>query len=256
MANQWNELKAVASSNIEKFSLNINNYKRVYENPITKEGFHENHIYVKDAFDFTKLNISFKPNVTGCKIFLGRNFSGQHNIVTFEQDNGVFYVGDNCDLVNTRAYIQTGGGAILVGNNVVTTGTNIWWSGAYPGSGFAAIVIGDSCLLSWGITLRGSDSHPIFNITSWEQVNTPNNFLAIEPYVWVGQDVSILKGVTIGACSIVGLGSVVTKSVPRFSVASGNPASVSKRPDNIWVRNRSKASLDMAQKYLDLYSLT
>lgn len=39
----------------------------------------------------------------------------------------------------------------------------------------------------------------------------------------------ILKGVTIGARSIIAAGSVVTKSIPADCVAGGNPAKVIKR---------------------------
>ena len=254
MANQWKDLMSAATDNIDNFSLDVNKYQRVYENPITKEKYADNFVYAKEDVDFTKINIHYKPNVVGCRLFIGNNFKGQNTAVTFEQNNGVCYIGDKCNLINTKAYIHTRGGAILIGNNVATTGKNIWCSGAFPGSGYASIIVGDSCLFSWDITLRGSDAHPILDIDSWEQINQPNNFLIIEPYVWVGQGVSILKGVTVGACSVVGLGSVVSKSVPRFSVATGNPSVVIKKASNIWVKNRSKKATDTAKKYLSLYS--
>ncbi|GAA3828087.1 CatB-related O-acetyltransferase [Nocardioides panacisoli] len=43
---------------------------------------------------------------------------------------------------------------------------------------------------------------------------------------WVGDNVTILEGVEIGDGAIVGAGSVVTKSVPAYAVAVGNPARV------------------------------
>lgn len=42
--------------------------------------------------------------------------------------------------------------------------------------------------------------------------------------VWIGGNVTILPGVTIGDCSVVGAGSVVTKDVAPYTVVAGNPA--------------------------------
>ncbi|KAI8942007.1 hypothetical protein NX059_000115 [Plenodomus lindquistii] len=41
---------------------------------------------------------------------------------------------------------------------------------------------------------------------------------------WIGGNVSILPGITIGRGSVVGAASVVTKNVPEFTVVAGNPA--------------------------------
>jgi virginiamycin A acetyltransferase len=48
----------------------------------------------------------------------------------------------------------------------------------------------------------------------------------IEEDVWIGSNSVILPGVTLGRGSIIGAGSIVTKSVPRYSIVYGNPASV------------------------------
>jgi carbonic anhydrase/acetyltransferase-like protein (isoleucine patch superfamily) len=44
--------------------------------------------------------------------------------------------------------------------------------------------------------------------------------------VWIGSNSVILPGIKIGDNSVIGAGSVVTKDVPSFSVAAGNPAKV------------------------------
>lgn len=52
--------------------------------------------------------------------------------------------------------------------------------------------------------------------------------IVIEDKVWIGINSTILPGVTIGYGSIVGANSVVTRSVPPFTVVAGNPARVIK----------------------------
>ena len=50
--------------------------------------------------------------------------------------------------------------------------------------------------------------------------------VVIEDDVWIGSRAIILKGVTIGRGAIIGAGAVVTKSIPAYAIAVGNPAQV------------------------------
>jgi maltose O-acetyltransferase len=52
------------------------------------------------------------------------------------------------------------------------------------------------------------------------------NNIVINDHVWIGANAIVLPGITIGENSVVGAGSVVTKSIPPNSVAVGNPARV------------------------------
>lgn len=52
--------------------------------------------------------------------------------------------------------------------------------------------------------------------------------IVIEDDVLIGAYTIVLKGVTIGARSVIGAGSVVTKDIPADCVAAGNPAKVIK----------------------------
>jgi acetyltransferase-like isoleucine patch superfamily enzyme len=59
----------------------------------------------------------------------------------------------------------------------------------------------------------------------------------IEDRVWLGEFVCVLPGVTIGAGSIIGSMSVVTKNIPPNCIAVGSPAKVIKKfnfESNIW----------------------
>lgn len=62
--------------------------------------------------------------------------------------------------------------------------------------------------------------------------------IIIKDGAWIGNNVIILGGVEIGEKAIVGAGSVVTHSIPDYSIAVGNPARVIKKYDfdiNEWV---------------------
>lgn len=50
--------------------------------------------------------------------------------------------------------------------------------------------------------------------------------VVIEDFVWVGANVSIVPGVTIGEGAVVAMGAVVTRNVPPGAVVGGNPARV------------------------------
>jgi len=66
-----------------------------------------------------------------------------------------------------------------------------------------------------------------------ERVSIANN-------VWIGANVVILPGISIGEHSVVGAGAVVTKNVPPFTVVVGNPAKIVKKWDvaqHKWVKN-------------------
>jgi acetyltransferase-like isoleucine patch superfamily enzyme len=83
------------------------------------------------------------------------------------------------------------------------------------------ITIGKRCAISWNFQAIDCDMH--FVIRNGEKV--PNVApITIGDHVWIGANVSVLKGVTIGDNSIVAAGSVVTKSFPNGSLIGGNPA--------------------------------
>lgn len=70
------------------------------------------------------------------------------------------------------------------------------------------------------ITPHGSD------MRQWKHsVNAP---IIIGENVWIGSNVRICKGVTIGDNSVIAACSVVTKDVPANAIAAGNPAKIVK----------------------------
>ena len=88
----------------------------------------------------------------------------------------------------------------------------------------ATVTIGNNVMIAPNVTLATA-GHPIdpdIRITG-QQFSLP---IVIEDNVWLGTGVIVNPGVTIGRNSVIGAGSVVTKSIPPDVVAAGVPCRV------------------------------
>ena len=117
----------------------------------------------------------------------------------FCRPNAFIHIGDKVGISSACLWANTG---IKIGNNVN---------------------IGGDCLI------MDTDAHSL----DYKIRRTPNDCssaknapIIIEDDVLIGAKCIILKGVTIGARSVIGAGSVVTKSIPPDSIAAGNPCKV------------------------------
>ncbi|HEY8661602.1 MAG TPA: acyltransferase [Hanamia sp.] len=112
--------------------------------------------------------------------------------------------------------------AILkIGNGVRMSGTTICAA--------KSIIIGDNTCIGANVTVVDTDFHsldPIKRASEQDQEYAIDAAVEIGPNVFVGMGCYILKGVIIGEGSIIGAGSVVTKNIPAFAIAAGNPAKV------------------------------
>jgi len=97
------------------------------------------------------------------------------------------------------------------------------------GAGMDDLVIGNDVAIAYRAMLI-MGSHDILS-PSFDGITGP---ITIEDHVFVGSGAAILLGVTLGEGAVVTAGSVVTKSVPPFSIVRGNPAQVvGRRPKNL-----------------------
>lgn len=178
-----------------------------------------------------------KSSVT---LYLGRNLSGSLELDIYQAHSTV-YIGDGCSLGGLEIISNQENDEILIGNQVkigyakrrLQDKVSLFSGGHSPNR--PCLIIGDDCLFSYGVTVRTTDAHPIIDRHTQEQVNIPGRGVLIEPHVWIGQNVSILKDVCLGACSIIALGSVVLKDAPRRSLVSGVPARNRSLNNKIWV---------------------
>ena len=88
----------------------------------------------------------------------------------------------------------------------------------------AKVVIGDNCQLAPNVSIytAGHPLHPDTRNTAYEY----GIAVTIGDNVWVGGNTVICPGVHIGSNTVIGAGSVVTKDIPDWVVAAGNPCRV------------------------------
>ncbi len=111
------------------------------------------------------------------------------------------------------------GGKLVIGDNVGMSSTRIWVH--------QSVIIGNHVNVGGCVFITDTEAHPF----SWHKRRNGNEStlsapVVIEDDVWIGAQVIVLKGVTIGARSVIGAGSVVTHSIPPDSLAVGNPCHV------------------------------
>lgn len=138
-------------------------------------------------------------------------------------------VGENC-FIEGPVRMNFGGNHVILGRNV------------YINSDFCAvddtfITIGDYTMIGPRVVIATALHPEVADERNRAlQYNKP---VTIGKSVWIGATVTICPGVTIGDGAIIGAGSVVTKDIPPYTVAVGNPCKVIRK-----VRDGEHAPLD------------
>ncbi len=126
--------------------------------------------------------------------------------------------------------INNGVGDVLIGDNSLVGMGNVI---------IGPVTIGNNVILAQNVVASGLNHEYKDPATPIHKQPVTTAPIVIEDDCWIAANVVITSGVTIGKHSVVAAGSVVTKNIPPFSVAAGNPAKVIKRYDEgakEWVR--------------------
>lgn len=165
----------------------------------------------------------FKKNaIVGNNLDVG---SGARCINAHRKDS--IRIGDNCCILGRLECNEDGN--ISIGDY-----TTIRFK-TYIGSALQ-VTIGNFVIISNNCTIFDNNNHPVdpnermvlsksgFDSNLWGWKHSEKKAVTIGDNVWIGKNCLIMKGVTIGRGSVVAAGSVVTKDVPSYTVAAGNPA--------------------------------
>lgn len=147
-------------------------------------------------------------HATGGRIEVGRYCHLRGRLITWLPESHLS-IGDNC-IVQARTVIEC----------------------------YESVTIGTDTMIGFDVLIGDGRGHSVDwadRVRDQEIYRTPNAIntktmsyrpVDIGPGCWIGARVIILPGVRIGEGCTIGAGSVVTKPIPDFSVAAGNPARV------------------------------
>jgi acetyltransferase-like isoleucine patch superfamily enzyme len=154
----------------------------------------------------TELSIANNVKLVGCKITV----RGENNRIEIEE--GVKIHRSIIEIMGRNCLVKIGKGSMVGDACYLMTKEN-----------GTEVIIGEGCSLSRNVKVMASDGHPIFR--EGKRINEARSIL-LGKHIWVADNVTILKGVSIGSGAVVGINSTVTKDIPKNVVAVGNPARV------------------------------
>jgi acetyltransferase-like isoleucine patch superfamily enzyme len=130
-----------------------------------------------------------------------------------------FSIGDY-SAIEAFSTINNGVGDVSIGHHSLIGLSNVV---------IGPVFIGNHVIMAQHVVLSGLN-HAFEDITvPIREQGTYTRPIRIEDECWLGANVVVTAGVTIGFHSVVAAGSVVTKDVPPFSLVAGNPARLIKR---------------------------
>ncbi|RYU93727.1 acyltransferase [Emticicia agri] len=161
------------------------------------------------------------------KLVLGKNSKLAFNKFRFKNNCSII-IGNN-SMIECSFYFDRENSIVKIGNRTFIGGSKIICAND--------IIIGDDVLISWGCTIVDHNSHSlIFSerkndvidglVGKKDWTNVIIKKVKIDNKAWIGFDVKILKGVTVGEGAVVAAGSIVTKDVPPYTLVAGVPAKI------------------------------
>ncbi len=187
---------------------------------------------VVNAHSIKGLTIKFKGKNSIVEIYEPYNFKRRFifnkSIIRINGNNNHIVIKPTKESIDSLKVIN------IKDNNNLYIGENFYQTGFlkidYTCFNNLSVVIGDNCMFGQDISFLLSDWHYIYDVKTGERLNAPKNGISIGNNVWIARNVQILKDVSIPDNTIIGIGSLVTKSFDEENtILGGVPAKVIKR---------------------------
>lgn len=130
-------------------------------------------------------------------------------------------MGSNTNISSAKLRYYACPSHIFLGN-YVSIGRDCW----FYASEQSKITIGDGTILAPEVKIYAHDHHfdgENLKAVPYDELQIADD-VTIGEGSWIGTHVIILPGVTIGRGAVIGAGSVVTRDIPNYGIAVGNPA--------------------------------
>ena len=169
------------------------------------------------------VNIDLPRNIVNPdRIFLGNDIYLGPNSLLIALTG---YPGPTMDYPDKKGMKQTFDSKISIGNRVTSTGQ-------LQVAAMSDVTIEDDVMFATNVNITDG-------FHGYSRIDEPYKYqeminikpITIKQGCWIGQNVLIFPGVTIGEMSIIGANSVVTKSIPGRCIAVGAPARIIKKWD-------------------------
>jgi acetyltransferase-like isoleucine patch superfamily enzyme len=139
----------------------------------------------------------------------------------------VFFGGTEARLTLGERNIFYPGCVVRIEKGYLVTGDEVSFGpGCHIYEPRAGLEIGNHCMIGGGTLISGVEHGYARRDIPMRHQTPESKPVRIEDDVWIGMGVKLLPGVTIGKGAIIGAGSVVTRSIPAYSIAIGAPCRV------------------------------
>jgi acetyltransferase-like isoleucine patch superfamily enzyme len=147
----------------------------------------------------------------------GRGFSLTNSEVCFYGSNCRVIISPGARLYNCRIIIIGEHGEVTIGENSTIAGARMVAEGRR-----GSLRIGARCMISDNVEIWATDSHALLG--EKHEVENPPRPISIGQNCWIGAHVKMLKGASVEANSVIGMGAVLMGKNYQSGLIVGNPA--------------------------------